>query len=165
VTLQIEAGQVIALVGKNGSGKTTLAKLLSRLYLPHHGAIRWDGADLADLDAGQLHRRISVIFKDFARYDLTARENIGLGAIEHIDDPDALPLCVSMPGTVPLVLGRVGPPAVTAPPDPPVTVSGRRSFRPAGRRFGFSSAIVYGCLLHPRWASALVGAARPIAAR
>jgi ATP-binding cassette subfamily B protein len=63
---------------------------LSRLYLPDHGAIRWDGTDIADLDAGQLHRRIAVIFQDFARYDLTARENIGLGAVEHIDDPDTI---------------------------------------------------------------------------
>ena len=77
---------MIALVGENGTGKTTLAKLLSRLYLPDSGRIAWDGTDIADLDPGQLHRRIAVIFQDFARYDLTARENIGLGAVEHIDD-------------------------------------------------------------------------------
>jgi ATP-binding cassette subfamily B protein len=86
VSLQIRAGQVIALVGENGSGKTTLAKLLSRLYLPDSGRIGWDGTDLAEMDAGQVHRRIAVIFQDFARYDLTARENIGLGAVDHIDD-------------------------------------------------------------------------------
>jgi ATP-binding cassette subfamily B protein len=90
VSLEIEAGQVVALVGENGSGKTTLAKLLSRLYLPDSGRIRWDGADTADLDAYQLRRRIAVIFQDFARYDLTARENIGLGAVERIDDTDAV---------------------------------------------------------------------------
>jgi len=87
VSLDIEAGQVIALVGENGSGKTTLVKLLSRLYLPDSGRITWDGTDTADLNPGQLHRRIAVIFQDFARYDLTARENIGLGAVDHIDDP------------------------------------------------------------------------------
>jgi len=90
VSLRIEAGQVIALVGENGSGKTTLAKLLSRLYLPDAGAIRWDGVDTAALDADELRSRIAVIFQDFARYDLTARENIGLGAVERIDDPDAV---------------------------------------------------------------------------
>src|SRR6266542_4307542 len=90
VTLDIAAGQVVALVGENGSGKTTLAKLLSRLYLPDAGRIAWDGTDLADMDAGQVHRRIAVIFQDFARYDLTARENIGLGAVEHIDNPDTI---------------------------------------------------------------------------
>jgi len=90
VSLEIEAGQVIALVGENGSGKTTLAKLLSRLYLPGSGVIAWDGVNTADLDADQLRRRIAVIFQDFARYDLTARENIGLGAVGHIDDIDAV---------------------------------------------------------------------------
>ncbi len=90
VSLQIDAGRVIALVGENGSGKTTLAKLLSRLYLPDAGRIAWDGTDLADMDAGQVHRRIAVIFQDFARYDLTARENIGLGAVEHVDDTDTV---------------------------------------------------------------------------
>jgi ATP-binding cassette subfamily B protein len=81
VSLTIEAGQVIALVGENGSGKTTLAKLLSRLYLPQTGTIRWDGVDLAELDPAQVHRRIAVIFQDFARYQLTARENIGLATV------------------------------------------------------------------------------------
>jgi ATP-binding cassette, subfamily B, bacterial len=90
VSLDIEAGQVIALVGENGSGKTTLAKLLSRLYLPDSGRICWDGVDTADLDPAQLHRRIAVIFQDFARYQLTARENIGLGAVEHVDDLPAV---------------------------------------------------------------------------
>jgi ATP-binding cassette subfamily B protein len=90
VSLEIEAGQIIALVGENGSGKTTLAKLLSRLYLPDAGRITWDGVDLADLDPVQVHRRIAVIFQDFAHYDLTARENIGLGAIEHLDHPDVV---------------------------------------------------------------------------
>jgi ATP-binding cassette, subfamily B, bacterial len=90
VSLEIKAGQIIALVGENGSGKTTLAKLLSRLYLPDAGRITWDGVDLADLDPARVHRRIAVIFQDFAHYDLTARENIGLGAIEHIDNPDAV---------------------------------------------------------------------------
>ncbi|WP_246291705.1 ABC transporter ATP-binding protein [Lentzea indica] len=90
VSLEIQAGQVIALVGENGSGKTTLAKLLSRLYLPAAGTIRWDGTDTADLDPDELHRRIAVIFQDFARYDLTARENIGFGAVEHVDDQSAV---------------------------------------------------------------------------
>ncbi len=90
VSLEIQAGQVIALVGENGSGKTTLAKLLSRLYLPAAGTIRWDGTDTADLDPDELHRRIAVIFQDFARYDLTARENIGFGAVEHVDDQAAV---------------------------------------------------------------------------
>jgi ATP-binding cassette subfamily B protein len=90
VSLTIQAGQVIALVGENGSGKTTLAKLLSRLYLPQTGTIRWDGLDVAEFDPAQLHERIAVIFQDFARYQLTARENIGLGAVQYLDQPDRI---------------------------------------------------------------------------
>lgn len=90
VTLELRAGQIVALVGENGSGKTTLAKLLARLYLPQSGAIRWDGTDTADLDADQLRRRIAVIFQDFLHYDLPAWQNIGLGAVDRIDDHDAI---------------------------------------------------------------------------
>jgi ATP-binding cassette subfamily B protein len=90
VSLQIEAGRVVALVGENGSGKTTLAKLLSRLYLPDSGTITWDGGNTADMQPDEVRRRIAVIFQDFARYDLTARENIGLGAVEHVDDSAAV---------------------------------------------------------------------------
>lgn len=90
VSLEIAAGQVIALVGENGSGKTTLAKLLSRLYLPDHGVIAWDDVDTAQMDAESLRGRIAVIFQDFARYDLTARENIGLGAVDLLHDREAV---------------------------------------------------------------------------
>ncbi|HZM79478.1 MAG TPA: ABC transporter ATP-binding protein [Candidatus Limnocylindrales bacterium] len=90
VSLDIEAGQVIALVGENGSGKTTLAKLLSRLYLPQQGRISWDGHNLAELDPAGVHRRVALIFQDFARYQLSARENIGLGAIEHLTDQERI---------------------------------------------------------------------------
>jgi ATP-binding cassette subfamily B protein len=55
VSLEIAAGEVIALVGENGSGKTTLAKLLSRLYLPGSGTISWDGVNIADLDADHIY--------------------------------------------------------------------------------------------------------------
>jgi ATP-binding cassette, subfamily B, bacterial len=90
VNLELQAGQIVALVGDNGSGKTTLAKLLARLYLPQSGSIRWDGADTAQIDPDQLRRRIAVIFQDFLHYALPARQNIGLGAIDRIDDHDAI---------------------------------------------------------------------------
>jgi ATP-binding cassette subfamily B protein len=66
-------------VGENGSGKTTLVKLLCRLYDPTAGAIAIDGRDLRDFATTDLRRQISVVFQDFARYQLTARENIGFG--------------------------------------------------------------------------------------
>jgi ATP-binding cassette subfamily B protein len=90
VSMSIRAGEVVALVGENGSGKTTLAKLLACLYHPSAGAIRWDGVDTARVDAAELRRSVAVIFQDFLQYHLPARDNIGLGRPEAIDDLDAI---------------------------------------------------------------------------
>jgi ATP-binding cassette subfamily B protein len=79
VSLVIQPGEVVALVGENGSGKTTLIKLLCRLYDPTGGAITLDGMDLRQFQTTSLRREISVIFQDYAHYDMTARENIWLG--------------------------------------------------------------------------------------
>ena len=90
VSMRISAGEVVALVGENGSGKTTLAKLLAGLYAPASGVIRWDGVDVGELDPDLHRRRIAVIFQDFLRYHLSARDNIGLGRHEAIGDLDAI---------------------------------------------------------------------------
>ena len=74
--------------GPNGSGKTTLVKLLCRLYDPSSGAITLDGADLRSFDVDALRRDMSVVFQDYSRYQLSARENIRLGdASLDADDP------------------------------------------------------------------------------
>jgi ATP-binding cassette subfamily B protein len=82
VCLTIRPGQVTAIVGPNGSGKTTLVKLLCRLYDPSAGTVSLDGVDLRRFDTLDLRRQMSVIFQDFAQYQLTARENIRLGNVE-----------------------------------------------------------------------------------
>lgn len=86
VSLEIQAGEVIALVGDNGSGKTTLAKLLAALYRPDSGSILWDGVDTMTFDAAALRRLIAILFQDFGRYMFAARENIGVGRPDHIND-------------------------------------------------------------------------------
>lgn len=90
LNFRIAAGERIALVGQNGQGKTTFVKLLSRLYDPTAGAIFLDGVDLRDYDVDDLHREIGVIFQDFMRYDLPARENIAVARIEQLNDDGAL---------------------------------------------------------------------------
>ena len=88
ISLTVRPGEVAALVGPNGSGKTTLIKLLCRLYDPSAGAITLDGADLRSFDVDELRRHMSVIFQDFAEYQLTARENIRVGNVDlAADDP------------------------------------------------------------------------------
>ncbi|MEO0351094.1 MAG: ABC transporter ATP-binding protein [Cyanobacteria bacterium P01_A01_bin.15] len=90
ISLTVKPGETIALVGENGSGKTTLIKLLCRLYDPNQGNITVDGTDLRDLDIVDLRRQISVIFQDYAKYHLSAQENIWLGNISLSPSDDAV---------------------------------------------------------------------------
>jgi ATP-binding cassette subfamily B protein len=90
IDLSIRAGEKIALVGHNGAGKTTLIKLLSRLYDPTEGAILIDGVDIRELEPVDLRQRIGVIFQDFVRYHMPARENIAFGQIEAAERMDRI---------------------------------------------------------------------------
>ena len=86
VTLHLEPGKSLALVGENGSGKTTLIKLLTRLYEPSEGHITLDGLELGEWDPLELRKRVGVIFQDFARYQMLVGENVGAGDVEYFDD-------------------------------------------------------------------------------
>jgi ATP-binding cassette, subfamily B, bacterial len=74
--LEIPAGSSLAIVGQNGAGKTTLAKLLCRLYDPQAGSIEVDGVDLKDLDLASWRQRVTAVFQDFVRFELSLRENV-----------------------------------------------------------------------------------------
>ena len=83
LSVQIAAGETVALVGENGCGKTTLVKLLARLYSPDRGTISLDGRDIEELQIHSLHRQIAFIFQSFGRYEATAGDNIAYGDWEN----------------------------------------------------------------------------------
>lgn len=98
VSLTIEQGEVIAFVGENGSGKTTLTKLLAGLYRPGSGSVLWDGRDTADVPMDALREQVTVIFQDFARYFLSAHENIAVSRIGRVGDGDGVVRAAGMAG-------------------------------------------------------------------
>lgn len=83
--MKLRRGERIALIGENGQGKTTIVKLITRLYDPTEGQILLDGVDLREYSLEDLHRNIGVIFQDFVRFEMTARENIAIGRIDHLN--------------------------------------------------------------------------------
>jgi ATP-binding cassette, subfamily B, bacterial len=90
VSLTLPAGAVVAVVGENGAGKSTLVKLLCRLYTPSAGRILVDGVDLARLPADGWRRRLAGAFQDFFRFELLARQTVGLGDLPRVDDEPAV---------------------------------------------------------------------------
>lgn len=101
--LTVPAGRSLAIVGDNGAGKTSLVKLLCGLYQPTAGQITVDGVDLAGLDPVAWRSRIAVLFQDFARYQLSAADNIGLGAPELAGDGERLRVAAEQAGALALV--------------------------------------------------------------
>jgi ATP-binding cassette subfamily B protein len=90
VTLTINAGETVAVVGRNGAGKSTLVKLIARLYDPSEGSILVDGTDLRELDPSEVRAVIGGMFQDYVRYQATVAENVGLGELARIDDRPAV---------------------------------------------------------------------------
>jgi len=86
MNFRLQPGERVALIGENGQGKTTVVKLITRLYDPTEGQILLDGVDLREYSLEDLYHEIGVIFQDFMRYEMTARENIAIGRVEEVDN-------------------------------------------------------------------------------
>jgi ATP-binding cassette subfamily B protein len=108
LSLNIGPAESLAIVGQNGAGKTTLVKLLVRLYEPTEGRIWLDGMDLQDWPADALRRRIGVLFQDFNQYQLSVRENVGAGSIEHLTDEPRIQRALLRGGADSVAAGLAG---------------------------------------------------------
>jgi ATP-binding cassette subfamily B protein len=86
LNFHIGKGEIVALVGENGSGKSTIVKLLSRLYDPHKGEILLDGRNIKNFKINDYRKKISVVFQDHIKYQLSVKENIYLGDIGQKDN-------------------------------------------------------------------------------
>ena len=93
LNFHLHPAERVALIGENGQGKTTIVKLITRLYDPTEGEILLDGVDLREYDLEDLYREIGVIFQDFMRYEMTARENIAVGKIDEVTGSSGLKGC------------------------------------------------------------------------
>ena len=98
VNLTIPAGAVVAVVGENGAGKTTLVKLLSKFYEPTSGRILVDGAELARMPADEWRDRLAGAYQDFFRFELLARQSVGVGDVPRVDDEPAVVTAVTRAG-------------------------------------------------------------------
>ncbi|MGW0606712.1 ABC transporter ATP-binding protein [Streptomyces sp. NPDC002644] len=86
VSLTLERGRILAIVGANGSGKSTLTRLLTGIYLPDKGRVTWNGTDLADTDPATVWARTGLVPQIFAQWPLRVRENVTLGQPRTHDD-------------------------------------------------------------------------------
>ncbi len=76
LSLKIEAGEMLGIVGKTGAGKTTISNLIARLYDPKEGVVKIDGIDVKDLSSKQLRRNIGIVSQDIFLFMGTIADNI-----------------------------------------------------------------------------------------
>lgn len=76
LSLKINAGEMLGIVGKTGAGKTTISNLIARLYDPKNGVVKLDGHDVKDLSSKQLRRNIGIVSQDIFLFMGTIADNI-----------------------------------------------------------------------------------------
>jgi len=90
VSLRLNAGSVVALIGENGAGKSTLVKLLLGHYRPTEGQVLIDGVSVDRVDPRAWKSRTTATYQDFGRVEALLRESVGLGDVRHIGDDHSL---------------------------------------------------------------------------
>jgi len=103
LSLNLPAGQSLAVVGLNGAGKSTLVKLLAGLYEPSGGAIRVDGAELREMRLAHWQRNVAAVYQDFQRYEITAAENIAFGDAARADKRGDIRWAAARAGILPVL--------------------------------------------------------------
>lgn len=102
-SIEIEAGQSLAIVGSNGAGKTTFIKLLARLYDPDQGRITVDGVDLRELEIDSWRKQLAAVFQDYVQFDLSARDNIAFGAVDRTFSDTEISTVAALTGATRLI--------------------------------------------------------------
>ena len=105
LSLAIPAGQSLAIVGLNGAGKTTLARLIAGLDAPGGGCVRVGETPVGDANRRSWQRLVAAVFQDFARYELSVRDNIAFGSLAHADDADGLRAVARQAGLLKFIEG------------------------------------------------------------
>ncbi len=105
VSFTIAPGETVALVGRNGAGKTTIVKLLGRLYDPDGGQVLIDGRDVREYDPAELRREFGMMFQDYATYQFSAGENIGVGNVDRVADDAAIAAAAARSGADEVIAG------------------------------------------------------------
>lgn len=86
VSIDVEKGKMVALVGPTGSGKTTVMNLLNRFYNVDNGAILFDDVDIRDIKLASLRKQVGIVLQDSVLFSGTIRDNIVFGKPEATDD-------------------------------------------------------------------------------
>lgn len=106
LSLTVNPGETVGLVGRNGVGKSTLVKLIAGLYLPDEGEIAVDGRTTHEFTTEQLRDHVSVVFQNFGRYSGTAGENVAFGDWERLlDSPEKVTDIAELVGLSDLIDG------------------------------------------------------------
>ncbi|MCM6777361.1 ABC transporter ATP-binding protein/permease [Nocardia sp. CDC159] len=108
LSIDIEPGEIIAIVGENGSGKTTLAKILSGLYRPDSGSVTYGGVPLTEIDLVSLRDRIAVIAQNFTHWPFSARQNVTIGRHNHPEERSGFDAAIGASGADEVFAGLPG---------------------------------------------------------